>query len=359
MVLEWLSGSEASVEDLIAKKKYKKAIEVLKGEFQKGNREPRLRQQLADVLILAGRGKEAVPILAGLGDEYARAGWAAKAIAVLKRLDKIDPGRSDVAKKLAALIEGKQNPPPAAPHVPQDFREIAIALPPREAPLHSSWDPSAPPPPEDELELPAVALPTPAAPAPAPEPAPPRATAVPPPPAASAEPLEVQELLDDDLDLSLDTIVPDQGAAQAEVRQSPLFSNFSQGELLAVMGGLDLLSFDVGDVIIVEGEQGTSLFVLTTGRVKAFVRGPSGRHVLVREMGEGDFFGEIGVLTGGARTATVTAATRVELLELDRKALDKITTTHPRVRQVLETFWRERAGSLNEALAREGTSTTT
>jgi CRP-like cAMP-binding protein len=170
--------------------------------------------------------------------------------------------------------------------------------------------------------------------------------------------VEPDEILDDDLDLSLDTIVPTEGESGAEVVRSPLFSDFSQGELLAVMGGLDLLSYDTGDVIIIEGEPGHSLFVLTTGRVKAFVRSPAGRHMLVREMGEGEFFGEIGVLKGGARTATVTAACRVELLELDKKALDGITATHPRVRDVLEAFSRERAGSLPEVLVRGGLGST-
>ena len=170
MVLEWLSGDGGSVEELIARKKYKKAIDLLRTEFQKGSREPRLRHQLADVLVLAGRGREAVPILAGLADELARTGFAAKAIAVLKRIDKIDPGRADVARKLAALIEAKPQAPARA-EAPQDFREIGISLPPRapNTPL-----PTWPPPPdartEEEPALPGPPLPI----APVPVPAPPR-----------------------------------------------------------------------------------------------------------------------------------------------------------------------------------------
>ena len=105
-------------------------------------------------------------------------------------------------------------------------------------------------------------------------------------------------------------------------------------------------------MIITEGEPGDSLFVVSTGRVKAFVRNPAGRQVKVREMGEGAFFGEISILKGSPRTATVTAASRLELLELDKAALDDITGRHPRVREVLEAFCRERAGSADEALVR-------
>jgi CRP-like cAMP-binding protein len=74
--------------------------------------------------------------------------------------------------------------------------------------------------------------------------------------------------------------------------------------------------------------------------------------VLVRSMREGDFFGEIAILSGKARTATVTAATVVELLEMDRATLDRITETHPRVRQVLEEFYVSRASTQEEAMRR-------
>jgi hypothetical protein len=340
MVLDWFSGNEGSVEDLIAKKKYKRAIEVLRAEFKKGSRDPRLRQQLADVLVLAGRGREAVPVLAGLADEYARAGFAAKGIAVLKRIEKIEPGRADVAKKLAGLIEAKGAPPAAAAPAPDHFREIGISLPVRDSTPTSTWDSSAAPASSgSEPALPAVALPAAAPPLAAPPPAAEEAALV--------EPL-------DDLDLSLDALVPPEPSV-GEVVRSPLFSDFSAGELLAVMGGLELLTFDAGDIIITEGEPGRSLFVVSSGRVKAFVRNPAGRHVQVREMDEGAFFGEISILQGGPRTATVTAATRVDLLELDRDTLDGITARYPRVLQVLEAFYRERAGSADEAVVRNMT----
>ncbi len=59
-------------------------------------------------------------------------------------------------------------------------------------------------------------------------------------------------------------------------------------------------------------------------------------------MEEGTFFGEISILTGQPRTATVTAKTTCELLELDRKTLDSITENHPHVRDVLQQFCDER-----------------
>jgi cAMP-dependent protein kinase regulator len=133
---------------------------------------------------------------------------------------------------------------------------------------------------------------------------------------------------------------------------SPLFGDFTEEELCAVIGCLELLTFQPGDIVITEGEPGDSLFVLTTGILKTFVHDPTGHNVLVRVLEEGTFFGEISVLTGKPRTATVVAASRCELLELDRSALDSVTANHPRVRDVIEEARRARSGSEEEVQVR-------
>ncbi|HEV7499627.1 MAG TPA: cyclic nucleotide-binding domain-containing protein, partial [Vicinamibacteria bacterium] len=125
---------------------------------------------------------------------------------------------------------------------------------------------------------------------------------------------------------------------------SPLFSGFSRDELVAVIRGLRLLIFEPGDIVLTEGDAGHSLFVITGGTVKTFVRDPGhARQLLMRRLKEGDFFGEISILSGKARSATVTAATHCELLELDRATLEQITTSYPHVREVLEEFYLARA----------------
>jgi len=89
-------GKEEDVVSLIAAKKYARAIEVLKAQLQKKGANPSLRMQLADVLILADKKQEAISLLIPLADQFAREGFAAKAVSVLKKIQKIDPGRHDV-----------------------------------------------------------------------------------------------------------------------------------------------------------------------------------------------------------------------------------------------------------------------
>src|SRR5258705_10917496 len=107
MVLEWLGGSK-DADALMARRKYPQAIEALRELLQKHAGDLRLRMKLADALVLAGREREAAPVLLELADALAAEGQAAKSIALLKKVQKIDPGRADVEGKLADLIKTKE-----------------------------------------------------------------------------------------------------------------------------------------------------------------------------------------------------------------------------------------------------------
>src|SRR6185369_7217092 len=105
MVLDWLAkGKGTGLPELLARKQFGKAVELAQAQLKARPQDGRLRLQLADTLIAAGRGREAVAPLREMADELAREGFAAKAIAILKRIQKIDPGRLDIERRLAALI---------------------------------------------------------------------------------------------------------------------------------------------------------------------------------------------------------------------------------------------------------------
>lgn len=133
---------------------------------------------------------------------------------------------------------------------------------------------------------------------------------------------------------------------------SPLFAELSEEELLAVVRGRRLQVFEPGQLIVTEGDPGRTLFVLTAGVVKVFVRNPSGHDVEVGGLREGDFFGEISSLSGRPRTATVTAAARCELLELDKPTVDMIALRYPRVRDMLDAAYIARLSSPEAIAAR-------
>ncbi len=314
MVLKWFGGSkESTIEELIARKKYARAVELLRARFRAGSRDPLLRQQLADVLVLAGKHKEAVPIIIGLADEYAFDGQAAKAIALLKKLELLQTTPSEVEGRLAALI-------------PQE-REAARPSGSTAATLEVEWDELSP----SEARPPSES-----------------ATAL----AEADTPMTEEDFGRRLVEVAHEALenmpLRSEAPYSGPVVASPLFSDFSEAELRAVIRGLRLLTFEPGDIILSEGEPGDTVFVLATGVVKAFVRNPEGSLRLVREMGEGSFFGEISILSGAPGTATVTAAARCDVLELDRATLDEIAERHPGVWPVLVQFAEQRSGSREE-----------
>jgi tetratricopeptide (TPR) repeat protein len=342
--MAWFGSGGDSVPELLAKGKFAKAIEVLEKQLESEASNPRLRLQLADVLVQAGQPREAVPVLIEVADIYASTGEAPKAIAALKKIDRLAPGRRDVATKLASLIREKKvvkadahvYEPAGQTFDAAHFEKAAQPLVTDEQRLAAaraaSWVPSTHAEKQEPEPIPVIEVTS------DPEP---RDTEI---QMAEAD-FQAQMLGAIQHALKKPAAAPAMApaAASSGAAGSPLFSSFSQDELIAVMQGLRLLSFEPGDIVISEGDAGDSLFVIASGIAKAFVR-RDGKQKLARAMGEGTFFGEISILSGKPRTATVTAATSCELLELDKATLDGITAKHPNVRQVLEDFYIQRAG---------------
>jgi cAMP-dependent protein kinase regulator len=135
------------------------------------------------------------------------------------------------------------------------------------------------------------------------------------------------------------------------VPKSPLFEVLGSEEREALVKEMELESHEEGAVIISEGEAGTSMYVITSGEVKVYTRGTMGSgSVYLAKLGEGDFFGEVSVLTGKPRTATITASRPTELLRLDKEKLDNALATYPGIRKVLDAFYKKRATHTVEAM---------
>ena len=137
---------------------------------------------------------------------------------------------------------------------------------------------------------------------------------------------------------------------QVQPPKSPLFEVLSKEERDALVSQMVLEEFNEGDIVITEGEEGSSLYVVVSGLVKVYTRGQKGENFYLANLGEGEFFGEVSVLTGKPRTATVVAAQKTELLRLDKENLDRLVEEHPRVRDVLEQFYKKRASHTVEAM---------
>ncbi len=122
----------------------------------------------------------------------------------------------------------------------------------------------------------------------------------------------------------------------------PLFSELNEGELQSLLKNVRMKTFATDAVVCREGEEGGSLFVITRGEVAVTKQAPSGKEIWIRNLGEGDFFGEFGFFTDQQRHANITALTESDILEIHRDELDAIIKRHPRVKQVLQDFFKQR-----------------
>jgi CRP-like cAMP-binding protein len=118
----------------------------------------------------------------------------------------------------------------------------------------------------------------------------------------------------------------------------PLFSALSNDELIAVMReAMEVRTFAAGEVILREGEPGEAMYALAQGTVSVLRQ-----NRVVASMEDGAFFGEMALLSGSARLATVTAQTDVVVLEFPRASMDALIERYPNVKSGLEGFFRER-----------------
>jgi CRP/FNR family transcriptional regulator, cyclic AMP receptor protein len=95
------------------------------------------------------------------------------------------------------------------------------------------------------------------------------------------------------------------------LKEVPLFSGCSQRDLQTIARVVKDIDHAAGTVIAREGEPGVGLFVIANGTAEVTIGGKK-----KTSLGPGDFFGEIALLDGGPRTATVTATSDVQLLGL-------------------------------------------
>ena len=115
--------------------------------------------------------------------------------------------------------------------------------------------------------------------------------------------------------------------ARDVLAQVPLFEDLSPRHLKRVADRMEQQRFMEGASVVKAGEEGDTFYVIVEG--EADVVAPDGR--VVATLRPGEFFGEISLLDGGPRTASVVAATPMLMLTLARAAFRELIEVEPRV----------------------------
>jgi CRP-like cAMP-binding protein/di/tricarboxylate transporter len=110
----------------------------------------------------------------------------------------------------------------------------------------------------------------------------------------------------------------------------PLFAEVDRLALAQLAAHLDPVVLEAGDTVCRQGDPGDCLFVLTAGRLGVHVTDAAGSPShRIDGLGPGDFFGEMALLTGEPRSATVRAEARSRVLRLDRERFEALVRAQP------------------------------
>ncbi len=130
--------------------------------------------------------------------------------------------------------------------------------------------------------------------------------------------------------------------ARDAVRAIPLFGALDEPMLASLAEGFESVEMAEGERIVTEGEPGAEMFVIRSGEVEVYREdGHGGRKVLVTYKAR-DYFGEMALLTGNPRSASVRARTKVSLLRLLKSEFDALLQKHPGMAAILERTAAER-----------------
>jgi CRP-like cAMP-binding protein len=131
-------------------------------------------------------------------------------------------------------------------------------------------------------------------------------------------------------------------ATSRSVPKAPLFSDLSSEAFVELVERCPLRHFMSGERIIQQDAPGDAFYVICEGRV-AVRREEGGEVYLLAHLSEGDFFGEMALLSGAPRVASVDAvADGTLVLEISTTLLTELTRRHPGVAAALKKFCRQR-----------------
>ena len=282
-----------------------KAVQTLESLIQLEPANPHYFLRMGDYSSKAGNKAGAIKHYYEAADIYTKAGFSVKAIATYKMILKIAPGETQATARMKSIntVSGgivfdagtsespqtlNENPdtPPIAEHEPKK------AVPVEEA-FSSLSELTV------NLQLDEVSIPD--------EPV----------TSGSAEPIAVMNRTE-----------------KKNIDQ--LFASFTQEEFGAIVEKLEPLEFMDGERIIAEGDQDNGMYLITRGSGKV-VKDHKGEEAELCELGEGEFFGDLSLLTA-SRSASVFAKGETEVLRLKSSDLFEVIKQYPRLETVLEQF---------------------
>lgn len=132
-----------------------------------------------------------------------------------------------------------------------------------------------------------------------------------------------------------------QRVADKVMATSDLFRHLENKDRQEILKKFTIQTFAPGTLVIHEGCAGDYLYLIKSGRADVTTWRDE-QEMLLATIEEGEFFGEISLITGALRTASVRARTALETLRLSKADLDDVASKHPKVKKVIDEIIKKR-----------------
>src|SRR5215510_5400241 len=113
------------------------------------------------------------------------------------------------------------------------------------------------------------------------------------------------------------------------IRSIPIFSALSREDIAKVLGKMEEATFDEGATIFSQGDHGDAFYLIQSGAVQVIVESGAGKSEVVAILGPQDWFGEMALLSGEPRSATIHSVKETTLWRLRREDWDELIERHP------------------------------
>jgi CRP-like cAMP-binding protein len=128
----------------------------------------------------------------------------------------------------------------------------------------------------------------------------------------------------------------------AALQNVELFAHLSDDERSKLAHAVRVAPFSAGEVVTRQGSAAHWLYILTKGRAEVRLTAASGEEKKVAELKAPSFFGEMALMTGAPREATVVALCDVECLRVDKDDFRDILASRPEIAKEMSTILAQR-----------------
>lgn len=116
-----------------------------------------------------------------------------------------------------------------------------------------------------------------------------------------------------------------------ELKEIPLFSGFTEEQLLLLKEIAHIRQFKKGELLFLEGDSPDAFYIVKTGEVDIIRGAPGGKEIILERMKSGDFFGEMAIIDDNKRSATARIVKDTHLFVMEERVFVKFIRDNPEI----------------------------